>query len=182
MSKHTLRANPNLHFVPMSKPTLRANVQTYTSCQYKPTLRASPNLHFVPISKHTLRANVQTYTSCQCPNLHFVPMSKQLDVFQWEIRFVYVSTLAWNNTNAVFRSKTRLFVRFTMENQLCLTVNSHFHLHKYDNPSRNTFFWVFFDGKSDLCKFQLWLEITQMRYSIAKHFFLCILQWNISFV
>ena len=139
-SKPTLRANQNLHFVPIWNihfvPTLRASVQTYTSCVFKPTLRANPNLNYVRISNHTLRANVQTYTSCQFSNLKFVPMSKP---------------------------------SFRVITQTCTSCQC---------PNN----WVSCDGKSALCKCQLWLEVAQMRYSFAKHVFLYALDSKIKFV
>ena len=54
-------------------------------------------------------------------------------VLQWKIRFMQVSTLTWNFRNAVFRLKTRLFVRFTVKNWLCVSANADFKLHERDN-------------------------------------------------
>ena len=91
-----------------------------------------------------------------------------LSVLRWEIRLVYVSILTWNYTIAVFYCKTHPFVCFAMEYQLCVTFNSDFNWHKCDTQLQNAFFWVFPTRNSDLCNWQLWLEITQIRYSIDK--------------
>ena len=70
------------------------------------------------------------------------------------------------------------FLEFTVKNQICATFNSEFKLHKCNVPPQNTSFWGFCHRKSDQCKCQLWLEIVQMRYYIAKYVFLCVLQWK----
>ena len=127
-----------------------------------------------------------------------------------KIRFVQVSTMIWNCTNAVLHRKIRLFVRCTVENQLCASANADFKLRKCNNPWQNTSFWVenpilaivysnfklhkcnippqnmsfwvFWSRKSDLCKCQFWLETAQMRYSTPKHVFFYVLPWKISIV
>ena len=62
-----------------------------------------------------------------------------------------MQTLTLNCTNAIIHRKTRLFECLTVEKPICETVNSDFK--------------VFCCGKSDVCKYQLWLEIAQERYS-----------------
>lgn len=69
-------------------------------------------------------------------------------VLQWKIRFVQLSTLNLNCTNAMYHHKTPLFECFATENLISASVNS----------------------------------IVQMRYSIAKYVFWCVLQWKSSFV
>ena len=93
-----------------------------------------------------------------------------------------VPTLTWNCTNAIIYCKTRLFEWCTVENPICETLNFDLKLHKCNILQLNTSIWEFCDGKSDLCKCQLWLEIAKMGYSIAKHVFLCVLWWKISFL
>ena len=51
-----------------------------------------------------------------------------LSVLPWKIRFVQVSSLTWN-------LKMRLFVRFTVKNQLCASAKSDFKLNQCDKPS-----------------------------------------------
>ena len=65
-----------------------------------------------------------------------------LNVLQWKIRFVQVSTLTWNCTNAVFQRKTRCFVCFTVKNQLCASADSIFKSHTCDYLSQNVYLSV----------------------------------------
>ena len=102
--------------------------------------------------------------------------------YKWKISFVQMPTLTLNCTNAIIHRKTRIFDCFTVKKPICATANFDFKSHKCNIPHQNTYFWVFWCGKSDLCKCQLWLDFAQMRYSTAKNVFLFVLQWKISFV
>ena len=102
--------------------------------------------------------------------------------YKWKNSFVQVPTLAINCTNAITHRKTRLFDCFTVKQPICATVKSVFKSHKCKIQQQNGYFCVFCRGKSDWCNCQLRLEITQMRYSTAQKFLLCISQWKVSFV
>ena len=82
-----------------------------------------------------------------------------LSVLLWKTRFVQVSTLIWNCTNAVLQRKIRLFVRFTRKIKFCASANADFKFRKCNNPSQKTSFWVFYKREPDSCHCLLYFKL-----------------------
>ena len=101
----------------MIKPTLRANLKTYTSRQSKPTLRPNRKLHFAPI---------QSYTSRQWSNLHFAPV-KTFTSCQ-----LYTYTSRQSQTYTSPQSKPTLRAN---SNLITLRANSNLHFAPISKPT-----------------------------------------------